>query len=104
MFNGLLSYQPWRDAFIERMAWALKEVYNPDRVLEAIDTIYDLIADEMPAEREKFGGTMANWEGHVDSMRDFARKRGANIVQQFKDKFSLTSEQIAMLNDAIAED
>ena len=85
LFNGLLSYGPWRDAFIKRMAWALEEVYNPDRVIAAIDTMYNLIADEMPAEREKFGGTMANWEGHVDSMARFcpqARRKHRAAVQR----------------------
>lgn len=102
LFNGLLKYKPWRDAFIERFAWALEEIYAPDHVIETIDTIADMVRSEMPAEREKFGGTVQGWETTLDSMRNFARKRGANVVQQLKNTFSLSDEQKKLLDDAIA--
>ena len=101
LLNGLLSYKPWRDAFIERFAWTLKEIYNTERVLSYIDKWYELVKDEMPAEREKFGGSVSNFEANVEKMREFARKRPANIVQQLKDAFSLTNEQKQMLDEAI---
>lgn len=101
LFTGLLSYKPWKDAFIERFAWTLKEIYNTERVIDYIDKWCDLIKDEMTAEREKFGGSYTNWETHVDRMREFARKRPAVIVRQLKDAFSLTSEQKQMLDEAI---
>lgn len=101
LFNGLLKYKPWRDAFIERFAWALKEVYAPSRVIETIDTIAEMVRSEMPAEREKFGGTMQGWEKTLENMKIFAKKRGANVVQQLKNTFSLSSEQKNMLDNAI---
>jgi dissimilatory sulfite reductase (desulfoviridin) alpha/beta subunit len=101
LFNGLLKYKPWRDKFVDRFAWALKEVYNPDHVIETIDTIADMVRSEMPAEREKFGGTVQGWENTLESMKNFAKKRGANVIQQLKSAFALTDEQISMLNDAV---
>ncbi len=101
LLNGLLKYKPWRDKFIERFAWALKEVYNTERVLSYIDKWYNIVKEEMPAEREKFGGSVSSWETHVERMRRFARLRPANIVKQLKEAFSLTSEQRQMLDDAI---
>ena len=79
LFNGLLQYKLWRDKFIERFAWALKEVYAPDRVVATIDGIADMVRSEMPAEREKFGGTVQGWENTLESMKNFADKRGANV-------------------------
>lgn len=101
LFNGLLKYKPWFDKFIERFAWALKEVYNTERVLSYIDKWYNIVKDEMPAEREKFGGSISGWETNVERMRRFARLRPANIVKQLKDTFSLSSAQRQMLDDAI---
>ncbi len=101
LFNGLLAYKPWRDKFIERFAWALKEVYAPSHVIETIDTIADMVRSEMPAEREKFGGTMQGWESTLESMKTFAQKRGANMVQQLKSAFSLSGEQKSVLDAAV---
>ena len=101
MFKALLKYKPWRDAFIERFAWALKEVYNPDRVNAMIDKYADLVRDEIAAEREKFGGTVAGWEASVESMKTFTNHRGAVVVDHLKTYFSLSQDQIDMLNDAI---
>lgn len=101
LLNGFLAYKPWRDRFIERFAWTLKEIYNTERVLSYIDKWYELIEDEMPAEREKFGGSVAGWDANIERMRTFAKMRPANIVGQLKDAFSLSSEQRQMLDDAI---
>ena len=104
LLNGLLKYVPWRDSFIERFAWTMDEVYDPDRVLAEIDNQAALIADEMAAERAKFGGTVNNWEINVEKMREFARTRNEDIVSQLKATFSLSTDQINMLNEAIAQD
>ena len=104
MLNGLLDYKPWFDEFIERFAWTMDEVYDPDRVLAEIDHQASLIADEIPAEREKFGGTVSNWETNVENMREFARTRNEDVVSQLKATFNLSAEQKSMLDDAIAQD
>jgi hypothetical protein len=104
LFNGLLKYKPWRDKFIERFAWALEEIYQPDHVIEVIDKIAEMVRSEMPAEREKFGGSMKGWENTLESMKNFARKRGANVVQQLKGTFSLSEEQNKKLDNAIDYD
>ncbi len=101
LLAGLLKNDEWRNKFIERFAWALKEVYNPDRVIAVIDDIAGQVRGEMGAERGKFGGTVANWEAQVEKMKDFANHRGAVIVQQLKSRLPLTLDQIAMLNGAI---
>jgi hypothetical protein len=101
VLNGLLKYKPWRDKFIERFAWALKEIYPPKRVIATIDSVAEMIRSEMPAERAKFGGSVEGWEKQLENMKVFANKRGANVVQQLKSTFSLSQEQTNMLEDAI---
>ncbi len=101
LLAGLLENEEWRNSFIERFAWALKEVYNPERVKATIDDIAGQVRGEMGAEREKFGGTVANWEAQIDKMKDFADHRGAAIVSQMKSLLPLTAKQAAMLDEAI---
>ncbi len=104
LLNGFLDYKPWFDEFIERFAWTMDEVYDTDRVLAEIDHQASLIADEIPAERETFGGTVSNWEANVENMRKFARTRNQDVVAQLKATFNLSAEQKSMLDDAIAQD
>lgn len=104
LFNGLLAYKPWRDKYIERFAWVMKEIYDPERVIAEIDRQAALIADEIPAERAKYGGTVSNWEANVQKMREFAKVRNGQVVEQLKSTFNLSAEQIKMLEDAIAQD
>ena len=101
VFTALLAYKPWKDAFVERFAWALKEVYNTEHVLSVIDAAADLVRDEMPAERAKFGGSVQSWEAHINNMKNFVQKRNAFLVQHLRSVLSLSDAQKQMLDDAI---
>jgi hypothetical protein len=102
IFNGLLKYQPWRDAFIKRFAWAMKNIYNPDRVTAMIDEAADAIRGEVAADHERWSElpTLEEWESGVQAMKSFAQKRPAAMVGYLKQHFSLTQDQIDMLNEA----
>lgn len=104
VFNGLLSYKPWRDQFIERFAWALKEIYNPQRVIGLIDQAANDISSEIAAEHVKFSDTLTveEWNQSVQSMRNFANNRGKAVVSELKRVFDLTDAQIKLLDDAIS--
>ena len=41
MFKALLSYKPWKDQFIERFAWTLENIYDPDNMITLIDKAAD---------------------------------------------------------------
>jgi hypothetical protein len=102
IFNGLLKYKPWQDAFIERFAWAMENIYKPDRVTAMIDEAANAIRGEVAAEHERWSElpTPDEWEAGVQAMKSFAQKRPAAMVGYLKQHFSLTQEQIDMLNNA----
>lgn len=103
MFKSLLAYKPWKDAFIERFAWTLKNVYDPDTMIAMIDQAASAIQGEVAAERERWGdtATVEKWESGVQSMRVFAQTRGAALVQYLSSNLSLSQEQINLLKDAV---
>lgn len=102
-FIGLLKYKPWKDAFIERFAWALKNVYSKERVTAAIDDAANLYRGEVNAEHERWTErpTLDEWEAGVNGLKNFAKIRGKDVVNELKTNLSLTQEQIQMLEDAI---
>lgn len=103
LFNGLLSYKPWRDQFIQRFAWALENIYHPDHVAELIMQAADAIAGEIATEHALFNSnaTVEEWDAGVNDMLYFAKTRGKAIVQHLKSTFDLTEEQQNMLDNAV---
>ncbi len=94
MFVGLLQYEPWKQAFIKRLAWAMEHIYTPNRIISVVDQVAGSIASEMTAERTKFTDTGSNWPGRVETIRTFAKQRPANMLAQLKSVFSLTGTQL----------
>ena len=94
MFNAMLAYEPWKQAFIERFAWTMENIYTVDRFVGVIDEIADSVAAEMPAERAKFTDTSGNWEERVEGLRTFAKQRPANVLMQLKSEFGLSGLQL----------
>jgi hypothetical protein len=94
MFVGLLTYEPWKQAFIKKMAWAMENIYVPTRMISVVDQVAGAIASEMPAERAKFTDTAKNWPARVETIRAFAKARPANMLGQLKSVFGLTGAQL----------
>jgi hypothetical protein len=67
-----------------------------------IDEAANAIRGEVAAEHERWSElpTPDEWEAGVQAMKSFAQKRPAAMVGYLKQHFSLTQEQIDMLNNA----
>jgi len=103
IFNALLKNEGWRNRFIERFAWALKNIYSPDRVIAMIDAGADAMRGEVAAEHARWSElpTLEEWEAGVASMKNFAKKRPAAMVGYLKQHFTwLSQAQINMLEEA----
>ena len=90
----LLQNENFKNEFIERFAWHLKNSFNPERVTGRIDELAANIAGEMPRQTERWGGSLARWEKEIESLRTFARERPAIIVEQLRNKFNLSAAQM----------
>lgn len=104
IFNALLKNKDWQDRFIKRFAWALKNIYNTGRVTAAINDAAGLIRGEVGAEYERWSSerpSLNKWEADVSAMKNFAKKRPAEIVNELKQHFTLTDEEKQLLDDAI---
>ncbi len=104
IFNALLKNADWRNRFIERFAWALKNIYNTERMTAAIDEAAGLIRGEVEAEYARWSNerpALADWEAGVNGLKSFAKNRGRAVVDSLKAHFQLTAEQIQMLEDAV---
>lgn len=103
MFKALLSNDTWKQAFIERFVWALKEVYNPDRVKSLIDEMANAISGEIAAQNQAFNDTpnVNDWNTEVQGMKMFADNEGKKVVECLKSNIALTDAQKQILDNAI---
>ncbi len=90
LFNALLSYQPWKEAFLKRFAWTMENFYTTDHFISVIDEVAASVASEMPAERAKFTDTKTNWEDSVETMRKFAKQRPYEMLKQIKSQLGIS--------------
>ena len=102
LFNGLLKNSEWRDMFIRRFAYMMKNVYNEERVNALLEELYQAVQPEMAREREKFNQEYfmgvkqlaecldKGFENQVKKVRDFAAGRNASMKKQIQSEFGLS--------------
>jgi len=102
LFTKLLSNPGFKANFIQRFAAHLNTTFETNRVLGVIDSLYYTIAREMPRDIERWTGmttrggsgcstisSLAQWNDHVENMREFARKRPDVIRDQLLSQYEL---------------
>lgn len=90
----LLQNPQFRDTFLRRMAWQLKNVWNEAVVVERIDQFYALLKNDIEKECTRWGPSVAEWEENVQVLRDFAAARNSSFVSYVQSFFNLTDKQM----------
>ena len=88
-----------RQAFLQRLSQALDTTLSDEYVLSLIDSFEALLAPEIQAERERWGGDAATWQADVDRLRTYLTRydHRALLLQSLKDYMALTDEEAAVL-------
>lgn len=78
------------DYYVNRYIDLGNTLFSCQTMLPYLDSLIALITPEMPAQIARWGGTMAEWQGNVQSMRDFIEARCTAIQQGMVDCYELT--------------
>jgi len=92
LFRKLLENEDFKTAFIQRFAVHLATTFEPERVIQIIDSLQALIAPEIPRHISRWESSLSfgkSWEGNVDIMREFAKNRPMYICMHLREKFDL---------------
>jgi hypothetical protein len=105
LFRRLLENPRFRDEFIQRYAWHMNTTFQPARVNRYIDSLKANIAPEIPRHIGRWGGqkvpnpeswirpifnSVAEWEGHINGMRNFIARRRQPATQHVLSYFGLS--------------
>lgn len=91
LMQGLLRQPEFQSLLIDNMSICLGSVFLPERFDHLADSIYALIADELPYNRDRWNTTW-NASGYVSEFKSFNRQRPAYMRDDFREKFALGSD------------
>lgn len=100
ILRQLLQNEVFTRDFLNATADRLNTTLSPSHIGEVIDSVYDLISDEMYYHKQKWGD---NWQdGWLDQMRQFGQRR-ADIMRSQTEEFFATNGSYT-LSLAISEE
>lgn len=99
LLRKLLENTEFKNQFIQRFASHLNITFNPQRVLNIIDSLKTNIEAEIPRHIQKWEKSTSfndGWNYHVGVMREFASQRPGYVIDHLIGKFGLSGS--AQLN------
>lgn len=94
LLRRLVENAEFKRDFINRFCDLLNTVHRPSNTTNRINAFAKLIEPEMAehAQRWRAPGSLAEWRGHVQYLRDYANRRPAFVRQHLRQKFSLGAD------------
>lgn len=91
IIRKLLENDSLKHNYINRFSDRLNTIFTSENVNFKIDSIKNLLNDEMPIHVKKWrSNNIKRWERNVNILRDFANYRPAYVRQHLMEKFALT--------------
>ncbi|MBL4587050.1 MAG: CotH kinase family protein, partial [Flavobacteriales bacterium] len=91
IFLKLLDESPdFEQLYYSRYADHMNTIFSCENMLFTFDSMIATIAPEMPRHIQRWGGTMNEWEGNVEEMRDFIEARCSNLAGGMVDCYDVT--------------
>jgi len=95
----LLENPDFREAFLQRYAWYLNEVFRPDRMVGILDGMAAEIRSEMPRQIARWGrpGSVEAWEKNVATLRRISLEKRDRTKGILRNSFGLGDADMARL-------
>ena len=90
----LMKNPEFKDKFLRRMAWVLKNVWTEENVVNRVNEIQAMLQADMKKESSRWGGSVSKWEDSLQSLRNFAAQRTPYVLEDVKDYFNLSKQQM----------
>lgn len=91
MLNKLISENEYvRHKYITRYADLKNTHFKCENLLYVLDSMVAVITPEMPAQIERWGGSVQGWEQNVENLRNWIQNRCDVFSERLKDCYDLT--------------
>lgn len=85
MFNALFENEDFFSLYLNRYLDLLNTTFHKDFMIPHLEDMAADLEPEMPAQVARWGGSMAEWEDHIDEMKDFLENRYDLIIELIQD-------------------
>jgi hypothetical protein len=90
--RSLLKNNEFKRKFLTRFYAHMSTTFEPGRVIGIIDSMKNVIADEINYAFKRWGSTQENWTYNVEILKEFARQRPYYMRQFLREYFKLDSD------------
>ncbi len=90
LFRRLLENSEFQNAFVNRYADFLNSYFKTDAMLAVLDSVQNLIGEEIPDHVDRWGGSYSGWLSNVSNMRFYARNRPGAAEAHLRSFFALS--------------
>ena len=93
LLRNLMKNKSFKERYLERLSYQIKNVWNEEIVISKIDEIYNNIYSEMERNQKRWNLTMNDWINSVEELRNYARRRNKYMLSYAKSFFSLNDSE-----------
>ncbi|MBL7938707.1 MAG: CotH kinase family protein [Flavobacteriales bacterium] len=86
------------DYYVNRYIDLNNTTFQCDYMIGFLDSLVAMIEPEMPAHIARWGGSMAEWQGNVQAIRDFITTRCVAITEGLQDCYDITGPYDVVFN------
>ena len=102
--EALYSNEEFQDLLAKRLAELLAGPLSDEYINNKIEEMADMVRPELTREKERWGGTIPQWERMIEKLHKFANGRAKKMVDSLCDTLDFTKEQkTAYFGDLIAD-
>lgn len=94
MMRKLMQNSEFKQTFLKRLSYQIKNVWNEERVLKRIDEIYNDLKPEMERNQKRWGMTYSHWENNVEKLKEYTRLREKYLKSSAKSFFNLSNSEM----------
>lgn len=90
IFRKFVQNEEFIKKFVNRMSDLMNTSFKAPYVNTVIDSLSQIIDSEMPAHKERWGGSVESWNSRVNGLKNFANNRSSNMREFLRDEFGLS--------------
>ncbi len=90
ILNKLMTNPTFKQYYVMRYFDLLNSGLSCTRMVAILDSMTNKIAPEMPAQVARWGGSMAQWQLHVQQLRNFILQRCDSVLNGFDNCYQTT--------------
>lgn len=94
IIRGLMKNKTFKQRFLERLSYNMKNVWSDENVLKRYDELYNLIEPEMERNQKRWNSSYSSWQKECEILKNYIKNRRKNLQKNVKSYFELSDEEM----------